>query len=359
MRTFVLLLAIAAAHAAVDLTAIDNPRALRIRDPGAENDWNRLYADRSTRVQRAVTAIVLNAPDQYLTMLAARLLYAGAPWQRRKGDDEITDAPAWAARNHEIQGAILRELRWHDDPSLAEVYRRYLSNVVDAELAVSALIDCSQVDPAMARAAAAALTSPGPAAPSGAAMPAVRARALAWLIETVGLAAEDARAALERALLGGTAAERIAALHLVPAGALPELVERAALALVNEHYLGRMRSEGQSALVQMFSRLDGVADPVLVQALMRLVADGERPLAAAAATVLAAGIGRDCVVDSAPWIDRALASDDPAMRHCLVGLILRHDPRGVRAVTEADSPWRRLAEHRGRLAGWAWQDVVE
>ncbi|HYE07584.1 MAG TPA: hypothetical protein VEL07_18850 [Planctomycetota bacterium] len=347
------------ATAAVDLAAVDNPRALRIRDPGAENDWNRLFADRSLRVQRAVTAIVLNAPDQYLTMLSARLLYVGPPWQRRSGDDGIVDATAWTARNREIQGAILRELRWHDDGSLAEIYRRYLSTVVDAELAVSALIDCAQVDPAMARAAAIALTTPGPSAPLGAAKPAVRARALAWLVETVGLEDAQARAALERALLDGTAAERIAALRLVPMGELPDLLERAALALVTEHYRGRLLSEEQSALVQMVALLHGVADPILVQALARLVTDGERPLAAAAATALAAGIGRDCAVDTTPWIDRALASDDAAMRHCLIGLILRHHPRGVRAVSEADSPWRRLAEHRERLAGWAWQGVVE
>ena len=60
-----------------------DPRTIPINDRGVENHWQTLFDANPRWWCRQIAYIVRDDPKQYLTLLAARLIYPGGPWNRR------------------------------------------------------------------------------------------------------------------------------------------------------------------------------------------------------------------------------------------------------------------------------------
>lgn len=359
LPTLLMTLTLALGAADIDFAVVDDPRSAAFTDRGAELRWQQFFDPAPQRVTRLVDHLVRHAPDQADTLLAARLLYRGQPWTRREGDASGLSAREWRRRSQGLLAAILRELRWRDSPDLIEVHRRFLAQVTESDLAVSALVNLLRLDAAAAKATALALADPGLAgALPGSAEPAVRRQATAFLVGSWGLDDPDARQALRNALQRGDAVERNFALGLIPRGAAADLLEPIAIATLARHRAQPYTGADAFSIVLLLERLRGVRDRALATALFDLAVHGERDLAVAAATALAGGAPWDLTLPVETAAGRVNGSADLVLRNALLDLILRLKPGVVREAVGADSPWSRLAAHRERLAAWEWEGMT-
>nr|MBA3685013.1 hypothetical protein [Planctomycetota bacterium] len=121
---------------------------------------------------------------------------------------------------------------------------------------------------------------------------------------------------------------------------------------------GDLDGDAIQALVLITDRLDGIADGAVAAGFADLAVHADRELAIAAATVLSQGARWDLPLPVDTIAGRANGVADFALRHALIGLLLRLKPDLVREVAGADSPWRQLASHRERLAAWEWEGMV-
>jgi len=344
---------------AVDFEIVANPRAASLAGRGATLRWQQLFEPTPQRATRLIDYLVRHAPEQADTLLAARLLYRGQPWTRRNDDHTGLSAREWRRRSQGLLAAILRELRWRDAPALIEVHRRFLAQATEAELVVSALVNLLRLDQESAKIIALALADPGLAAAlPGSAEPAVRRQATAFLVGGWGLDDPDARQALRSALQRGDAVERNHALSLIPRGAAADLLEPIALVTLERHRAQPYAGADVFSIVLLLERLRGVRDRQLATVLFAVAVHGERDLAVAAAAALAGGApwGLTLPVETAAGRVNGIA--DPVLRNALLDLILRLKPAVVRDAAGPDSPWSRLAAHRERLAAWEWEGMA-
>jgi len=345
----------------VRLEDIDNPRAIAIADHAVDARWHNLFDPAAKRPERDVAYLARHAADRLLTLLSARLLYRGGPWLRRSVDEDLISRVTWQRRDQEIKREVLRELRWHPHPSLASVYARLLASEQNFELIKPTLVNFADVAPETAIGFAVRLADPTREdALPGSSVTSVRILATTFLTELCPLQADQPQQALRYALLQGLPGERVHAARLLQRGSAPGLLESAAASLISDYRRGRLDPENEIALVIISARLRGVSDRALAADFARLAIEAERPLAAAAATALATGLGWDVLLPVDALLARALTTDDAAMRHALLALLVRLKlkPSVIAGAAGPGSPWARLATHRQDLERWDWHEVV-
>ncbi len=351
IRAAVLAMACSLAGAAsVDPAVIENPRGV-VLDRAASSRWQALFEQNPHWVARQIAYLESHQPEQILSLLTARLLYRGDPWQRRSSD--TGNSPLWKRANIEVRSAVLRTLRAHREQVLGDYLCQYLVHEEDPGLVASALVDLFLIDPLSGPTWAIRLADPrGALHLPGAAKAGVRQRCLSFLVQTSGIDSPESRQALDWALLHVTGTERNHAIALIPPGAEQELLVPCVLRLAGEFRQGILDDEGRFGLVLATTRLSGVAEHDLVVALMDLAIHADRAVAAAAATALASRLQWDVAVAINDLAARARKDSDQAIRQSLLAFLVRLYPSAVAGAAGAHSPWTDLANHHERLQAW-------
>ena len=333
----------------LDRKIIEDPRQADM-DSASAFRWERLFAVEQRWIGRDLAFIETHQPERVLSLFVARLLYRGNPWTRRLF---VGGGDRWRSTDNDVRQAVLRVLRYHREAVLGDVYCAFLAQETDPLLAIAALANLHLVDPAAATSWALRLADPRhpirlPACQSFA----VRAPALALLVETHGADAAVVRAPLAWAMLNADGVERNHALRLVPRGGVPDLLGEVILRLTKDFFAGVLDENGRFSLVLAATRITGVADKKLVDALGTLAVKGDRALAAAATTALTSGITWDVAIAINDLAERAGGDPDPVIRQTLMALLVRLDPSAVPQAAGPASPWSLIAEHIGRLQEW-------
>ncbi len=277
------------------------------------------------------------------------MLYRGSAWSRR-----IRVGGNWKDVDREVRLAVLRCMRYHTEPMLGDVYCAFLAQETDPLLASHALFNLHLVDPAAARSWALRLADPRhPAKLPASQHEGMRGNALALLVESRGADAEEVRTPLAWTLLQAGGAERNHALLLIPRGSVPDLLVQVVMRLARDHRDGVLDEDGRFGLVLAATRLVGVVDRDQLAALLYLAVKGDRALAAAATTALTTGVTWDSAIVINDLVDRAAGTEDAAMRHILMALLVRLDAATMGRAAGSGSPWMRLADHVNRLQEWA------
>lgn len=350
-----------AATEAIDFAVVNHPRQAVINDRAASLRWQSLFDPSPPNPMRTLARLVNAVPDQATTLLAARLVYRGQPWTRRADDAAQVSVKEWRRRCRPLLAATLRELRFRPAKDLIEIYRAYLASEDDPELVASTLVNLLGIEPDSARFDAVRLADAGRSDALPAAFdPGMRRRACAFLVDGWGVDDEAARAALVFALRRGDGDERNAAIALLAPGQASDLVVTALGDLLSARRRQPFSAADLLSFELLAAHLTQITDPRLAAELASVVVEGERPLALAAATLLARGVP---LATTMPW--EALArriqevhSRDPALRDGLNAMLMRLRPAVVPAAPTGDDPWRRLAEHRVRLARWEWEELA-
>jgi hypothetical protein len=346
------------AHCAqgVDMDLVDNPRSIVITDPLAERRWTELFSSDPNHMRRQITELVQREPKQALTLLAARLLYVGDPWERR--EDENHSLGQWRRNSAVVNRAILRELRlrWPKNKAMLPIYARFIKQESDPELVLSTLVNVLRLDGDQAKAFAllAADATVEGALPS-AQNSAARQLGTAFLVENFGIEAPESQRALNCALLRATGIERAKAIMLVDRGELPELLELATLRMLAENKQRAITGEDQVSLMLLCARIQGVRNSDLAVGLTDLVMTSPRALASAACTALSTGVPFEVNLPLTDMAHYAGVVTDLALRHAILELLLRLNPALVEKVAGADSPWTALSAHRNQLSTWEWE----
>jgi hypothetical protein len=330
-RLLALLLPLALPAAGVDLTVVDLGPDYR---PAARPAYLELYATFPTVTpDLLVRRCRLAAGPDGLTCLAARLLYRGASRH---------DRIARAAEDR-VRRAVLRELGDERDPGLLEVYRRLIAREPAIDLLRAALINANHIDADEAGRLAVTLAVAADGAPPGAASPAVRRMALAWLVE-VGRTADDGyRRALAHTIGAGDPEEVIAALDLVPAADRGGCAADALHRFLPEHLRG-----------------DLAAGRIVRRALMALAPDADATLIMPLLDALPqATPGQLAILANAVYAGRITVPPPAAVHEHLMGrdavacrdeairlLLLRWAPDRLIVVAGEDDPWVKVVRDR-------------
>lgn len=351
----------ASAAEGIDFAVVNNPRQAVVSDRAASLRWQALFDPAPPNALRTVSLLASAMPQQISTLLAARLVYRGQPWTRRADDAAQVSAKEWRRRSRPVLTAALRELRLRDTPGLVDIYRAYLTMEDEPELAASALVNLLGLDAQAARFDALRLADPSRSdALPGAFDAGMRRRICAFLVDGWGVEDEATRAALTFALRRGDGDERNAAVSLLNPGQANDLVVASLVDLLGKRRRERLAAVDTLGFELLVAHLVRVDDPRLAAELAVVVVEGDRPLALAAATVLARGVP---LATTMPWDAIAkriqqVRGEDPALRDGLAALLMRLHPAAVPAAPSGDDPWRRLAEHRERLARWEWEGLA-
>jgi hypothetical protein len=346
------------AHCAqgVDMDLVDNPRSIVITDPLAERRWTELFSSDPNHMRRQITELVQREPKQALTLLAARLLYVGDPWERR--EDENHSLGQWRRNSAVVNRAILRELRlrWPKNKSMLAIYARFINQETDPELVLSTLVNVLRLDADQAktfalRAADATIEGALPSAQNSQA----RQLCTAFLVENFGIDAPESQRALNSALLRATGVERTKAIMLVGRGELSELLELASLRMLAENKQRALAGEDQISLMLLCARIQGVKNSDLALGLADLAMTSPRALASAACTALSSGVPFEVNLPLTGLAEYASVVTDLALRHAILELLLRLNPALVEKVAGSESPWTALSSHRNQLSTWEWE----
>lgn len=346
------LVALTTAHAAnIDPSIIANPESVSL-DRSSTGRWQSLFRTNPAWISRQIAYLETRQTQLRLSLLLARLLYQGEPWTRR--DNDNVGAWRWRQDTLETRHAILRSLRSYREQVVADHLCRYLTIEEEPTLVMSALVTLALIDPAAAQVWAYRLADPrSPQHLPGSASTSVRQQALEFLIETRGIDAEDAKNALDWALLRVTGAERNHALRLLNPGDVSELANAAVIKLAQE-YRGKVVDPlGKQGLVLAIGTLRGYARAEMVKVLMELVVHGERAVATTAASALATTLEWDAPVAVNDLVDRATRDPDPVVRLSLTAFLLRLDPLSVLEAGNGTSAWSTLANHQLQLNQWS------
>jgi hypothetical protein len=353
------LLAYAPSHAfgaAIDYAAIDNPQAIDLPDRTVKSRWNALFESDPDWIARQVAYLTEHVGDRAPTLLAARLLYNGDPWVRRTGDQ--TNIKRWGQADLETKLTILREIRALRDPVLGDVLKHFLATETNHDLMASALATLWFLDAKSAPDFAVRLADPRPTNHlPGASQPAVRQDALRFLLGVRGPEAPETRRALDWALLQAKGGERNHAVSLLTRGSVPDLLKAAILRFDAERAKGELGDDGASGLAVACSRLGSEIDSELAAALVAIAVNGEREIAAPAATALASNLRWTATVPISEIAKRATTDQDPVVHHALMNLLLRVNTNAG-TIDTAGSPWNALSAHRERLSRWEWEQYV-
>lgn len=332
----------------LDRASIEDPRGIDL-DSASEKRWDRLFTPESHWTGRDLAYLETQQPQRILSLLSARLLYRGGSWSRRI----FVGSGDWKKTDREVRLAVLRCLRYHREPVLGDVYCAFLAQETDVLLASQALINLHLVDPAAAMQWALRLADPRHTAKLPASQhEGVRSQALALLVETRGPDANEIRPPLTWTLLNAGGAERARALRLIPRGSAPDLLAQVVVRLAKEHRDGVLDEDGRFGLVLATTRLTGAVNRDQLAALLYLALKGDRALAAAAATALTSGVTWDSAIVINDLVERVAGTEDAAMRHLLMALLVRLDAGTVSRAAGTGSPWVRLADHVNQLQSW-------
>lgn len=333
----------------IDRKIIEDPRHIDL-DAASETRWERLYSPEQRWTGRDLAFLEARHPELILSLLSARLLYRGGPWSRRIF---VGAGDRWKNADREVRLAVLRCLRYHREPVLGDVYCAFLSQETDVQLASQALINLQIIDPPTALSWALRLADPRHASRLPASQhEGVRSQALVLLVETRGPDADEVRPPLTWTLLNAGGSERNRALRLLPRGAVPDLLVQLVVRLAKDHRDGVLDEDGRFGLVLAMTRLTGSVNRDQLAALLHLAIKGDRALAAAATTALTTGVTWDSAIVINDLVDRVAGTEDAAMRHILLALLVRLDASLVSRAAVAGSPWMRLADHVNRLQEW-------
>ncbi|MBA3938283.1 MAG: hypothetical protein H0X38_12535 [Planctomycetes bacterium] len=348
----------AARAAELDPSIVENPRTVNM-ERGSSKRWEALFEQNPGWIPRQLAYIEIHKNDLILSLLAARLLYRGAPWTHR--DNDNTNAARWKATSSDVRLAILRALRWHREPVVFALLSTFLAGEDEPALVTSALIDMHLIDPGSTPAWALRLADPRHEAHlPGSANPTVRMRALDYLVETQGVQSPATLQALDWALLHTSGDERNHGIGAIPAKSAPALLGAVILALAAESRGGVLDDQGRLGLVLATSRISGNADRELVQALMDLTVHADRAVASTTASALATGVSWEVAVAVNDLADRASdPKQDPVVREALMSLLMRLYPSFVPDAAGPDSPWTDLAHHQERLQAWETERAVK
>lgn len=342
----------------IDMQVVDDPRVAILPDRRSEQAWAALFDPNPQWVTREVAALAIYHPERLPTLWAARLLYRGEPWTRRP--NEPSSLRRWRAADREVKMAILRDIRWRRDRALVPGLAAFLSREDgDPGLAISALAGLVMTSPQDGLAAAVRIADPRRAdrlAPAG--LPGVRTFALHLILDTLGPAGPDARAALEWALLTADGAERLTALTLLPAGSATDLVTACLQRIAAQAAKGALNDDGTAAVVIACARLGDAIGEAAARTLAEFAATAPREVACAAAASLARSVTWRNAIDPEPLTARLARESDPAVRHALLGVLLRLSPGRIAGIPGAD-PWAALARHRQSLTDWAWRQYMK
>ncbi len=342
----------------IDWVAVAHPEAIKFADTQLNVRWRALFDPVPEWINRQCAYVVWRSGERAPTLLAARLLYRGGPWVRREGT--AGSDRRWQLTDREADSAVLREIRWLDEPILGDPVVRWLSSEADPTLARAGLATAWLRDPTAALALAERIADPRrldhvplSASPTG------RLAALELLVACKGVGQASVRPGLEWALLQATGPERTAALILIPTGTVDGLVRAAVRRLCREHQDGALDESGREALVVACSRLGRTDDPAVMGDLATLATVAERDLAGAAASVLAASATWKADAPLDRLTHRAATDPDPVVRHALLNLLARVRPADAASAAALNSPWQDLARHRARLEAWQWREFVK
>lgn len=360
-RTSLLLLSLSGlgplSAAAIDYSVLDNPQAIEIPDRNAKARWEALFQVDPDWITRQIAYLTTRMGPQMPTLIAARLLYHGDPWTRRSGDQ--TNPKRWKATDLDDKLALLREIRALRDPALGDVLKHALSIETDADLVSSALATLWVLDPKGAPDFAVRLADPRPANHlPGAAQAGVRQDALRFLLGVRGPEAAETRRALDWALLKATGGERNHALALLKRGDATDQLKAAIVRLDEERTRGELDDDGEAALALACVRLGSDIDTDLAKVLVDLAVNGDREVAAPAATALASNVSWTATVPIVEISNKVASAKDPVVRHVLMNLLVRVNTNAG-AIDVPGSPWNALAAHRARLSSWEWEQYVK
>lgn len=363
MRWLLALLAIGGLFSgeSIDFSVVNNPRQVTLNDRAASLRWQALFDPTPPNAMRTIALLSAAMPQRIATLLAARMMYRGQPWTRREDDAVQISAKDWRRRCRPLLATALRELRLFQTPGLVDIYRAYLAFEDDPELSISALVNLMGIDNKAARFDALRLADPSRTdALPAAADPSMRRRACAFLVDGWGIDDEAVRAALVFALRRGDGDERNAAIGLLDPGQAGDLVVATVIDLLGKRHRQQLAAVDMLSFELLTANVTQVTDPRLATEMVDVVVTGERPMALAAATVLARGVP---IATTMPWDAIAariqeVRTSDPALRDGLAALLMRLHPVAVPAAPHGEDPWRRLAEHRERLARWEWEGMA-
>lgn len=346
---------------AIEFDLVANPRSVVIADRAASLRWQALFEPSPPNAVRTIALLGDAVPDLMPTLLAARLVYRGQPWTRRTEDASQFSAKEWRRRCRPLLAAALRELRFRRAAGLGDVYRACLTVEEDPDLAASMLVNLLSIDEAAARFDAVRLADPTRAdALPGAFDASMRRRICTFLVDGWGADDEASRAALAFALRRGDSDERNAAVALLPPGQAPDLILASLIDILAKRRSAPLSAEDTLGFELLVARLPSITDPRLATELAYVALEGDRPLALASATVLAQGVP---LAATMPWNEIAariqqVRTSDPALRDGLAAMLMRLRPAAIPAAPSGEDPWRRLAEHRERLARWEWEAMA-
>ncbi len=353
MRWLLLILSVVPVAVALDEATISDPRGVTFRDRRSEHHWQALFEPHPTHALRHLVALSMREQHRYSSLLAARLLYRGAPWTRR-GDESGVTASEWRRRCQPLLVAALRELRLLDGPELQRVSIALLGLDDDPELSIAALVDLLTRDAAVAKAGALRVAIPDhPEALPAARIDEARRLARGLLLEHWGIADVEIRPALVAGLERGSPRERNAVLALIARGDADDLVAPTLRRIIAACQTAMPTTADLDGLALACDRLLHVRDDALRADLIALAISGRRETLSAACGLLARGLDDDVTLPTADLIAAALADPDVHRRHARFSLLVRHAPRALADHQETPDAWRHLAEHRTQLSRWA------
>ena len=345
-----------ATAASIDYAALDNPQAIDITDRAVKSRWNALFENDPDWVSRQIAYITDHVGVRTPTLLAARLLYNGDPWTRRTGDQ--SNIKRWTQSDLDTKLALLREIRALRDPVLGDVLKHFLATETNPDLMASALTTLWFLDAKAAPDFAVRLSDPRPGNHlPGSGQPAVRQDALRFLLGVRGPEAPETRRALDWALLQAKGGERNHAIALLTRGSVPDLLKAAIMRFDAERAKSELGDDGAAGLAVACSRLGSEIDSELAGALVSLAVNGEREIAAPAATALASNLRWTATVPISEIAKRATSDKDPVVHHALMNLLLRVNTNAG-TIDAPGSPWNALSAHRERLSRWEWEQYV-
>ncbi len=342
--------------AVIDYTVLDNPQAIEIADRSAKARWEALFEVDPNWITRQIAYLSDRLGAQMPTLIAARLLYHGDPWTRR-GDQ--ANPKKWKASDLDDKLALLREIRALRDPLLGDVLKHVLSVETDADLVSSALATLWVLDPKSAPDFAVRLADPRPVNHlPGAAQAGVRQDALRFLLGVRGPESAETRRALDWALLQAHGGERNHALALLKRGEATDQLKAAIVRLDDERTRGELGDDGEAALALACVRLGSDIDTELAKVLVNIAVNGDREVAAPAATALASNVSWTATVPIIEISNKVANATDPVVRHVLMNLLVRVNTNAG-AIDKPGSPWNMLSAHRARLSSWEWEQYVK
>lgn len=343
--------------ASIDYGVLDNPQSIELADRGANARWEALFQVDPDWISRQIAYLTARTGERMPTLIAARLLYHGDPWTRRSGDQ--TNPKRWKATDLDDKIALLREIRATRDPALADVLKHVLAIEKESDLVSSGLSTLWFLDAKAATEYAVRLADPRPTNHlPGAAQASVRQDALRFLLGVRGPEAAETGRALNWALLQARGGERNHALALLKRGDSAELLKAAIIRLNEERARGELNDDGSAALALACVRLGSDIDTELAKVLVDIAVNGEREIAAPAATALASNVSWTATVPVVEITKKVASAKDPVVRHVLMNLLVRVNTNAG-AIDVLGSPWNTLSAHRARLSSWEWEQYVK